>query len=77
MYAYTNTNGINVVYNNNNQSAQAVVEIYNIMGQKLFTSNSITGGETVTYKPVNTAQANVYIAHVISNGKTKTIKVVY
>lgn len=77
MYAYTNTNGINVVYNNNNQSAQAVVEIYNIMGQKLFASNSITGGETVTYKPVNTAQTNVYIAHVISNGKTKTIKVVY
>lgn len=77
MYAHTNEEGINVVYNNNNQAANAVVEIYNIMGQKLFTSNTITGGETVTYKPVNTAQTNVYIAHVTSNGKTKTIKVVY
>lgn len=77
MYAHTNEQGINVVYNNNNQAASAVVEIYNIMGQKLFTSNIITGGETVTYKPLNTAQANVYIAHIISNGKTKTIKVVY
>ncbi|MGV3598471.1 MAG: T9SS type A sorting domain-containing protein [Bacteroidota bacterium] len=77
MYVHTNEQGINVVYNNNNQAANAVVEIYNIMGQKLFTSNIITGGETVTYKPLNTAQANVYIAHIISNGKTKTIKVVY
>ncbi|KAB2918592.1 MAG: T9SS type A sorting domain-containing protein [Bacteroidetes bacterium] len=77
MYAYTNEGGINVVYSNRNTATTATVEIYNIMGQKLFSTQTAAGVETVTYQPAATAQANVYVINVTSNGKTKTIKVVY
>jgi hypothetical protein len=78
IWAYTNDGGINVVYKNNNTAAQAVVEVYNIMGQKLYSSSTIQGGETVSYKPVATnSQNNVYIVKVISNGKAQSIKVIY
>jgi hypothetical protein len=77
-WAYTNDGGINVVYKNNNAAAQAVVEVYNIMGQKLYTSATLQGGETVSYKPAATnGQNNVYIVKVISNGKAQSIKVIY
>lgn len=77
MYAYTNEGGINVVYSNRSTATTATVEIYNIMGQKLFSTQTAAGVETVTYQPAATAQANVYVVNVTSNGKTKTIKVVY
>jgi hypothetical protein len=77
-WAYTNDGGINVVYKNNNAAAQAVVEVYNIMGQKLYASATLQGGETVSYKPAATnSQNNVYIVKVISNGKAQSIKVIY
>ncbi len=77
MYAYTNEGGINVVYSNRNTATTATVEIYNIMGQKLFSTQTAAGVETITYQPAATAQTNVYVVNVTSNGKTKTIKVVY
>lgn len=77
MYAYTNEGGINVVYSNRNTTTTATVEIYNIMGQKLFSTQTAAGVETITYQPAATAQTNVYVVNVTSNGKTKTIKVVY
>jgi hypothetical protein len=52
--------------------------VYNIMGQKLYTSATLQGGETVSYKPAATnGQNNVYIVKVISNGKAQSIKVIY
>lgn len=76
-WAFTNENGIGVRYTNPNTAATAMVAIYNIMGQKLFASNVLSSGETVTYQPARNGEGGVYIAHIISNGKTKTIKVVY
>lgn len=76
MYAYTNEDGINVVYNNNNAQTSATIEVYNTVGQKLFTQSNINGGETTTFKPAN-GTTQVYFVNITSDGKTKTVKVVY
>lgn len=75
-YAYTNDNGINIVYQNNNTAAQADVEIYNTIGQLLFSQDNVTGGNGVSYMPTST-NTQVYIVRVISNGKANTIKVLH
>ncbi len=76
-YAYTD-GGIHIVYKNNNHDAQAKVSIYNTLGQQLFAQNKVVAGETVNYVP---AKANnnstIYIIKVESNGKAKTLRVVY
>ncbi|HYG15937.1 MAG TPA: T9SS type A sorting domain-containing protein [Bacteroidia bacterium] len=77
MYAYTNEGGINVVYNNNNSQARATVEVYNVVGQKLFTRSNVAGGETTTFKPSANGMTQVYFINITSDGKTKTVKVVY
>lgn len=76
-WAFTNENGIGVTYSNPNSTATARVEIYSILGQKLFTSGLLHGGETVTYQPAGNSRGGIYIAHIISNGRVKTIKVMY
>ena len=75
-YAYTNDNGINIVYQNNNTAAQANIEIYNTVGQLLFSQKNIAGGNGVSYMPTAT-NTQVYIVRVISNGKANTIKVLH
>lgn len=75
-WAYNQNNAINVVYQNNNQAAVAQVEIYNTLGQKLFSQTNIKGGQTVSYTP-SALNTQVYIIKVLSNGKANTIKVVY
>ena len=77
MYAYTEKGAINVVYNNDNTMANADVEVYNMMGQKLFAKGNVKGGDVVSFAPASNGQVQVYIVKVISNGKAQTIKVVY
>lgn len=74
-YAYIENNSINIVYQNNNQETKAQIDIYNMMGQKLYGQQNITGGETVNYTPA-AQNMQVYIIKVQSNGKVNTIKVV-
>jgi hypothetical protein len=77
MYAYTNEEGINVVYNNNNSQAQANIEVYNTLGQRLFSQPNVNGGETSTFKPAVNGMTQVYFVNITSDGKTRTVKVVY
>lgn len=76
MYAYTGDGAINVSYSNNNTAANATIEVYNMMGQKLFGQGNVKSGDVVKYNTVANGQVQVYIIKVISNGKAKTIKVV-
>ena len=76
MYAYTADGAINVSYSNNNTVANATVEVYNMMGQKLFSQSNVKSGDIVKYNTVANGQVKVYIVKVISNGKAQTIKVV-
>lgn len=75
-YAYTNESGINVVYKNNNTDANAKVEVYNALGQLVYSQNHVAAGETVNYTPAN-ATTKMYVVRVISAAKTNTIKVLY
>lgn len=77
MYAYTGDGAINVSYSNNNTAANATVEVYNMMGQKLFGQGNVKSSDVVKYNTVANGQVQVYIVKVISNGKAQTIKVVY
>ncbi len=76
MYAYTADGAINVSYSNNNTVANATVEVYNMMGQKLFSQSNVKSGDIVKYNTAANGQVKVYIVKVISNGKAQTIKVV-
>lgn len=76
MYAYTADGAINVSYSNNNTAANATVEVYNMMGQKLFSQSNVKSGDIVKYNTAANGYVKVYIVKVISNGKAQTIKVV-
>lgn len=75
-YAYSNANGINIVYKSNAALCNAQLEIYTITGQKVYADAFTEKNQTKTFTPTtNTKQ--VYIIRVKSTNGIKTIKTIY